>query len=400
MPSDLSAWLIAVPNDGDAEGLLPELRQKLEYSRTLLRANIHELAIPVLKAGTLDDLLTLSEELPKTDGFFTSAVAKVVDTLRNLLNNDPARLEQHILVNEQSCEEYLLKGWRWNSGKYGINRSLRDIIDTLNKEMTSIDNVMKAKLTSYNLAKGQLVQMQRKRTGNLSVRILNDVVKRDDFVTDSEYLETLLVAVPKQQSKEWEQKYEKLTTMVVPRSSRKITADDEFSLYSVTIFKRVHDDFAQKLRENKYILRDFAFDQEALQKQQQELASSEVSEKELWKELLTLSRTNFSEAFQALARLKVVRLFVESVLRYGPPANFAGIVILPDPKTTKRLVTTLQSQFTYLAPRSKGSTSKGASTGATSSNGDSAADYGGEYAALMEEEIFDFVLMEVPRVVL
>ena len=89
------------------------------------------------QAGTLDDLLTLSEELPKTDGFFTSAVAKVVDTLRNLLNNDPARLEQHILVNEQSCEEYLLKGWRWNSGKYGINRSLRDIIDTLNKVLLS-----------------------------------------------------------------------------------------------------------------------------------------------------------------------------------------------------------------------------------------------------------------------
>jgi V-type H+-transporting ATPase subunit C len=72
-------------------------------------------------------------------------------------------------------------------------------------------------------------------------------------------------------------------------------------------------------------------------------------------------------------------------------------VILPDPKTTKRLVTTLQSQFTYLAPRSKGSKSKGGGAGA---NGDGAADYGGEYAALMEEEIFDFVLMEVPRVVL
>jgi len=33
--------------------------------------------------------------------------------------------------------------------------------------MTSIDNVMKAKLASYNLAKGQLVQMQRKRTYDL-----------------------------------------------------------------------------------------------------------------------------------------------------------------------------------------------------------------------------------------
>jgi len=78
---------------------------------------------------------------------------------------------------------------------------------------------------------------------------------------------------------------------------RKITSDDDFSLYSVTLFKRVHDEFAQKLRENKYvlfesligilmgnryILRDFTFDQEALEKQQQEFATSEVSEKELW----------------------------------------------------------------------------------------------------------------------
>jgi hypothetical protein len=60
MPSDLSAWLIAVPNDGDAEGLLPELRQKLEYSRTLLRANIHELAIPILKVCTTSRYALLS----------------------------------------------------------------------------------------------------------------------------------------------------------------------------------------------------------------------------------------------------------------------------------------------------------------------------------------------------
>jgi V-type H+-transporting ATPase subunit C len=44
-------------------------------------------------------------------------------------------------------------------------------------------------------------------------------------------------------------------------------------------------------------------------------------------ELLQLSRTNFSEAFQLLVHLKVVRLFVESVLRYGLPANYVGIVV-------------------------------------------------------------------------
>ena len=80
--------------------------------------------------------------------------------------------------------------------------------------MTSLDNVMKAKLNNYNLVKGALVQMQRKKTyvqhllshilfrliltsGNLSVRSLADIVSKDDVVQNSEYMETLLVAVPK-----------------------------------------------------------------------------------------------------------------------------------------------------------------------------------------------------------
>ena len=53
MPSDLSVWLIAVPNDGDADNLLPNLRQKLEYARALPRANMGELAVPQLKVRVL-----------------------------------------------------------------------------------------------------------------------------------------------------------------------------------------------------------------------------------------------------------------------------------------------------------------------------------------------------------
>lgn len=34
-------------------------------------------------------------------------------------------------------------------------------------------------------------------SGNLSVRSLVDVVSKEDFLEDSEYLETILVAVPK-----------------------------------------------------------------------------------------------------------------------------------------------------------------------------------------------------------
>jgi len=37
----------------------------------------------------LDTLISLSEELPKYDNNFTTTVAKIVELLRNVLNNDP-----------------------------------------------------------------------------------------------------------------------------------------------------------------------------------------------------------------------------------------------------------------------------------------------------------------------
>jgi V-type H+-transporting ATPase subunit C len=52
-------------------------------------------------------------------------------------------------------------------------------------------------------------------------------------------------------TKEWETKYERLTPMIVPRSSQEVARDDEFVLYTVTLFRKVHDDFVHKAREAK-----------------------------------------------------------------------------------------------------------------------------------------------------
>jgi len=250
---------------------------------------------------------------------------------------------------------------------------------------------MKAKLNNYNLVKGSLVQMRRKMTGNLSVRSLADIVSKGDFIQDSEYLETILVAVPKSSIKDWSSKYERLTQYVVPRSSRQITSDDEFALYGVVIFRRVHDEFIQKCRDNKYIVRDFVFSEEEVEKQRSDLEDADATEKELWTELLRLSRVNFSESFQVFVHLKVLRLFIESVLRYGLPAQYTGIVVKPEPKSTKKIFNTLQAQFAYLRQKSNRSNSvKGAEN----------ADFVGEYQSLLDQEYHDFVMFEVPWIVL
>ncbi|KAG8942391.1 Vacuolar ATP synthase subunit C [Tulasnella sp. 424] len=352
----------------NAFGTGDSLVAKLLQAKAVPRENVASLEVPGLKTGTLDLLITLSEELPKHDHSFTQITAKIVETLRNLLSNDPARLSQHTRVDERTVDEYLLGGWRWNTGKYPINRGLRELVDGLVKEMNSIDNVMKAKLNAYNLAKGSLVQMQRKKTGNLAVRSLAEIVSKEDFIPESEYMESLMVAVPKNSVKDWESKYERLA---------KIAEDDDYALFCVVVFKKVHDEFAQKLRENK-ATEDFAV--------------AETTERELWTELLRISRTNFSEAFQVLVHLKVARLFVESVLRYGLPAQYIGIVVKPDAKYPKKALQVLTEHFKYLANRSNSSKTKTA----TPAGGEELA---AEYQSLMEQEFLDFVVFEVPWIV-
>ena len=77
----------------------------------------------------------------------------------------------------------------------------------------------------------------------------------------------------------------------------------------------------------RFILRDFTYDEKAINQQQKDLVNLEKEESELWTDLLRLSRINFSELFQILVHIKVLRAYIESVLRYGLPAAYFGAVI-------------------------------------------------------------------------
>lgn len=73
-----------------------------------------------------------------------------------------------------------------------------------------------------------------------------------------------------------------MCNFVVPRSSSKLAEDEEFALFNVTIFRRAKDEFTQKCRERKFAVRDFTYDEAAIQKAQKELEELARQEKELW----------------------------------------------------------------------------------------------------------------------
>ena len=89
--------------------------------------------------------------------------------------------------------------------------------------------------------------MEKKQTGSLMTRNLGDLVKKEHFVLDSEYLTTLLVVVPLSNINDWHAKYESLTDMVVPRSTQMIFQDADNALMTVTLFHKVVEEYKHKV---------------------------------------------------------------------------------------------------------------------------------------------------------
>ncbi|KAM0851680.1 hypothetical protein ACQ4PT_052281 [Festuca glaucescens] len=105
---------------------------------------------------------------------------------------------------------------------------------------------------------------------SLTTRDLSNLVKPEDIIT-SEHLTTLLAVVPKYSQKDWLSSYEFFDTFVVPRSSKRLDEDNEYALYTVTLFAKVVDNFKVRAREKGFLIRDFAYSPEAQESKKDEL---------------------------------------------------------------------------------------------------------------------------------
>ena len=115
--------------------------------------------------------------------------------------------------------------------------------------------------------------------------------------------------------------------MVVPRSAQLVASDDEFSLYAVTTFKKYSQEFVHKCRESKWTPRDFKYTEGGKEEERKELDRISREERKVWNEALRLGRTAWGEAVMAWMHVMALRVFVETVLRYGLPLSFVcGLV--------------------------------------------------------------------------
>ncbi|XP_073905279.1 V-type proton ATPase subunit C 2 isoform X7 [Castor canadensis] len=338
-------WLISAP--GDKENLQALERMNTVTSKSNLSYNT-KFAIPDFKVGTLDSLVGLSDELGKLDTFAESLIRRMAQSVVDVMEDSKGKVHENLLANGVDLTSFVTH-FEWDMAKYPAKQPLVSVVDTLAKQLAQIEMDLKSRTAAYSALKMNLENLEKKSTGNLFTRTLSDIVSKEDFVLDSEYLITLLVIVPKPSYAQWQKTYESLSDMVVPRSTKLIAEDNEGGLFTVTLFRKVIDDFKTKAKENKFTVREFYYDEKEIKREREEMTRLLSDKKQQYGPLLRWLKVNFSEAFIAWIHIKALRVFVESVLRYGLPVNFQAVLLQPHKKSaTKRLREVLNSVFHHL----------------------------------------------------
>lgn len=276
--------------------------------------------LPDFQIKTLDSLVQLSEELAKLDSSLAASVAKVVDVIQSV---DPHKLfAETRVVNSKPATAFVEK-FAWNTTKYRLDKPIKELVQLISGDAIALDNDVRLSYQQYQTAKSNFLAADRKKNGDLSVKSLHEIVRPEHFVLGSEHLTTVLVAVPNALVDDFRKTYEKLTEFVIPRSAQQIARDSDFLLYTVALFKKYQQEFITACREHKWHPRtDFVYSDENLNQMRKEFDMSKTAESKTKTELVWLSKTAYSEIFSGWIHIKAIRIYVESVLRYGLPPQF------------------------------------------------------------------------------
>uniref|UniRef100_M4BHM7 V-type proton ATPase subunit C n=1 Tax=Hyaloperonospora arabidopsidis (strain Emoy2) TaxID=559515 RepID=M4BHM7_HYAAE len=384
----MSVWFVCVPNEGNvsSETTFLSLKAETASSRHDYAAECIRVELPSdLLVGTLDSLMALSDDLSRVDMVIESVVRKIERQFHDL-NRD----NQDLTVDGVPVERYL-SYFSWDEAKHPHRRPLPEIVSIIQSSLGKIEEEIKQLGTRYAEKKQQLVGLQRKKGGNLMVVNLNDVLTPDvvsasNFV-NTEYLQTLVVIVPKNLEEQWLLEYAQIGDQiaeygpkgsrsntrgspVVPGSSRKLMEEGDSSVYTVTLLKGQYqpgfldkegnyepgttidyiEDFKARAKEKRFVVREFDFRPMSHASTEEAIAELEVEVDRLCSALLRWCKAHFGEAFIAWMHIKIIRVFVESVLRYGLPVNFVLVMFKPHPGKEKKLRSVLAKKYAHLQP--------------------------------------------------
>lgn len=293
-----------------------------------------------LKFGSFDDLIRLTDDMAKHDSQ-VEGIARRIERMYLEVEpgkaSDPIREFKVLSQTKTMAFDKYLREWRWDDAKYPKMRGLTNNLTLLLSVANKLDEEARNKSSQYNELISAKSNALKKETGTLLTRDLVDVltpdiVKEEDFV-QTQHLTTLIMILPLTSVEPFLKNYEKYAEKVVPQSAKQFTSvkeEDGTSIWRVVMFKSAVEAFQKKVREERIgSARIFEYSPQAYDKvkAQREELKKECERQE--KMMKGFCKASLSDVMIAWVHIKAMRIFVESVLRFGVPPSFASFIIQP-----------------------------------------------------------------------
>lgn len=285
--------------------------------------------IPNLKVGTLDSLMEASDELTKLDPVMENTVQKLIGLMEET-SGKPRSVVTTFRINkaqEMSPAGYI-KNFLWSSAQFDPKDSIQTLVEKFSMINSSADERVRVVLSEYNETRNKVNAANRKSEGNLSVRPIREIVavyNRDhQCFVDTDLLVTVFVAVPIANQKEWLETYWNMNEYVCPQSNRVVAEDKEYALNSVVTFRKVLEEFKTACRKKRYVIREVDTGDDLSHVELKQLQEKAEKDK---KTFYTLLWQQYCVCYVAWIHLKSIRVFVESLLKYGLPPRFISVVV-------------------------------------------------------------------------
>jgi len=374
----MSYFLVAISNGGGAPEQAYRKMQSAGACPEAPYAEMFKFEVPSLMVGTLDSLMTLSDELVRTDQIVESIVRKVEKTAIELSGK-----KADLTIGGVPAPRYIQQ-FAWDYAKFPNRRPLKELVALISGSVAAIEEELKQLCNSYGEKQAALSEAKRRKGGNLMVGDLNDLLSDEMMsnikIHDSAYLKTVFIAIPKTLDETFLKAYEKLGSTivgyggpdwtnephrlgqpvmfgtlvdryqkrgspVVPNSIQRVHQDHESILYTITILKSQYEpgyyegdefqpgttidfeaEFSKVCREKRYVIRNFKYDPSQGSRNALAMEQLQIEVEGMRNGLNRWCKAHYGETFVAWMHIKVIRVFVESVLRYGLPVDFTAVL--------------------------------------------------------------------------
>jgi V-type H+-transporting ATPase subunit C len=375
-------WIVAVATEGKSKDTV-YATQRTKLQRY---CSVFPFDMPKLRVSAVDELLNLNDTLTKYDNFGRQVLQRLVRSYREFMEQENAMPQ----VRDRHVYRYI-PTFKWEKGRFSLQSKLPALVDDIHERLGTTHDRLKTMVDKYKKVKQRIVADERANEGNLMVCDLQKYVKPADYI-DGEYITTAMVVVPTgNKSTQFEQTYWKLEQteeaaklfqreanakakaagedpksiemdevdrkkleFVAPDSCQLLEKQKDFSLYRVVLLKKGLKWFTDVCREFRYNVRDFEYRDAKIQAaDEEEMKKLTKEESDKKKRLVMFCTHAFPDAMEQWLHIKMIRCFVEAILRYGPneedgSSKFATSILKVNASAGGTLSNVLSNMYKHL----------------------------------------------------